>query len=150
MNSRLGMDAATKLGTHFPKEVGKVKEMTSEEREKIRAELEELHGEAIRVSSREVYEKEPAAIGVALTYLDCGCVLLRGFDKSGDIAGAPGIIESADYCTVDHAKTLERGYQAGAYNSILWKDTPEEFDRKYGNEERITIASKLFPSPEEE
>jgi len=127
-----------------------VKEMTSEEREKIGAELEEIHGEAIKVLSREVYEKEPATIGIALTYPDCGCVLLRGFDKSGDITGDPGIIESADTCTVDHAKTLEHGFQAGAYNTILWKDTPEEFDRKYGNEERIIIASRLFPLPEEE
>jgi len=119
--------------------------MTSEEREKIRADLEELHGEAIRVLSREVYEKEPAAIGLTLTYLACGCVLLRGFDKSADITGDPGIIESANSCTVDHAETLEDGYQAGDYNTILWKDTPEEFDRKYGNEERIIIASKLFP-----
>ncbi len=125
-------------------------EMNSEERENIGAELEELHGEAVRVFSGEVYEKEPAAIGLALTYLDCGCVLLRGFDKRADITGDPGIIESADSCTVDHAKTLEDGFQAGAYNTILWKDTPEEFDRKYGNEERIIIASKLFPPQEEE
>jgi len=132
------------------KEAGKVKELTSEEREKIGAELEELHGEAIRVLSREVYEKEPATIGMAITYLNCGCVLLRSFDRSGEITGDPGIIESADSCTVDHSKTLEDRYQAGAYNNILWKDTPEEFDRKYGNEERIIIASKLFPPPEEE
>ena len=125
-------------------------EMTSEEREKIGAKLEELHGEAIRVFSREVYEKEPAAIGITLTYLDCGCVLLRGFDTSAEITGDPGIIESADSCTADHAKTLKHGYQARAYNTILWKDTPEEFDRKYGNEERIIIASKLFPPQEEE
>jgi len=127
-----------------------VKEMTSEEREKIGAELEEIYGEEIKALIREVYEKEPAAIGMALTYLDCGCVLLRGFDKSGDITGEPGIIESAGTCNVDHAKTLEHGFQAGAYNTIIWKDTPEEFDRKYGNEERITIAGKLFPLPEEE
>jgi hypothetical protein len=125
-------------------------EIFNEEREKIGAELEELHGEAIRVLSREVYEKEPAAIGIALAYLDCGCVLLRGFDKSADIAGDPGIIESADSCTVDHDKTLEDGFQTGTYNTILWKDTPDEFDRKYGNEERIIIASKLFPPQEEE
>jgi hypothetical protein len=124
--------------------------MTSEEREKIRAELEELHGEAIRVLSREVFAKEPAAIGLTLTYLACGCVLLRGFDKSAQITGDPGIIESADSCTVDHVKTIEHGYQAGAYSTILWKDTPEEFDCKYGNEERIIIASKLFPPQEEE
>ena len=132
-----------------PKEAGKVKEMTSEEREKIGAELEEIYGEEIKALIREVYEKEPAAIGMALTYLDCGCVLLRSFDKSGEITADPGIIESADSCTVDHSKTLEDRYQAGAYNTILWKDTPEAFDRKYGNEERIIIASKLFPPPEE-
>ena len=127
-----------------------MQEMTSEEREKIGAELEEQHGEAIRVLSRELYEKEVATIGIALTYLDCGCVLLRGFDKSGDITGDPGIIESASSCNVDHAKTLEQAIHAGAYSTILWKDTPEEFDRKYGNEERIIIASKLFPPPEVE
>ncbi|UCG20633.1 MAG: hypothetical protein JSU80_13085 [Deltaproteobacteria bacterium] len=126
-----------------------MQEMTSEEREKIGAELEEQHGEAIRVWSRELYEKEGATIGIALTYLDCGCVLLRGFDKSGDTTGDPGIIESASSCNVDHVKTLEQAFHAGAYSTILWKDTPEEFDRKYGNEERINIASKLFPPREE-
>ena len=124
--------------------------MTSEEREKIGAQLEERHGEAIRVLSRELYATEGATIGIALTYLDCGCVLLRGFDRRGDITGDPGIIESEDSCAVDHGKTLERGIQGGVYNTILWKDTPEEFDRKYGNEERIIIASKLFPPPEVE
>ena len=127
-----------------------MQEMTSEEREKIGAELEEQHGETIRVLSRELYEKEVATTGIALTYLDCGCVLLRGFDKSGDITGDPGIIESASSCNVDHAKTLEQAIHAGTYSTILWKDTPEEFDRKYGNEERINIASKLFPLQEEE
>jgi hypothetical protein len=126
-----------------------VQEITSEEREKIGAELEEQHGEAIRVLSRELYQKEGATIGIALTYLDCGCVLLRGFDKRGDITGDPGTIESADSCNVDHAKTLEQAFHAGAYNTILWKDTPEEFDRKYGNEKRIIIASKLFPPQEQ-
>jgi hypothetical protein len=127
-----------------------VKQLTSEEREKIGAELEERHGEAIRVLSKELYEKEGGAIGIALTYLDCGCVLLRGFDKSGDITGDPETIESAVSCNVDHAKKLKHGFHVGAYNSILWKDTPEEFDRKYGNEERIIIASKLFPLQDQE
>jgi len=127
-----------------------VKELTSEEREKIGAWLEEQHGETIRVLSREVYEKEVAVIGIALTYLECGCVLLRGFDKKADITGDPGIIESADSCNIDHAKTMKHGFQTGVYNTILWKDTQEEFDRKYGNQERIILANKLFPPQEEE
>jgi hypothetical protein len=51
---------------------------------------------------------------------------------------------------VDHTVSLERVIEAGVYNSILWKDTPEEFDHKFGNEKRIEIASKLFPPPPEE
>ena len=124
--------------------------MTSEEREKIGTELEERHGEAIRVLSKEVYQKEPRAIGMAITYFDCGCVLLRAFDESADITGDPGVIESADSCKTDHAKTFKHGSEPGAYQAILWKDTPEEFDRKFGNEQRIIIARKLFPRREEE
>ena len=125
-------------------------EMSSEERERIGADLEARHGESIRALTREVYGKEPDAIGIALTYLDCKCILLRGFDKSGEITGAPEIIESPDSCNVDHANTLKHGLQAGTYNAIFWKDTPEEFDRKHGNKQRIIIASKLFPPQEEE
>ena len=127
-----------------------MKELTSEEREKIGDELEEQYGEAISALSRELYDKESATIGIALTYLDCGCLLLRGFDKSGNVTGDPGTIESASSCNVDHAKTLKQGFHPGAYNAIFWKDTPEEFDRKYGNQERIIIANKLFPPQEEE
>lgn len=123
--------------------------MTSEEREKMAAELEERHGEAIRMLSTEVYQKEPGAIGMAVTYFDCGCVLLRGFDQSADITGDPEVIVSANPCNVDHAKALKHTLQTGAYRAILWKDTPEEFDRKYGNEQRIIIARKLFPPQEE-
>ena len=124
--------------------------MTSEEREKMGAELEERHGEALRLLSTEVYQKEPRAIGVAVTYFDCGCVLLRGFDERADVTAHPGVIESADSCNIDHAKALKRDSQAVADQAILWKDTPEEFDRKYGNEQRIIIARKLFPPQEEE
>ena len=124
--------------------------MTSEEREKIGTELEERHGEAIRVLSKEVYQKEPRAIGMAITYFDCGCVLLRAFDESADITGDPGVIESADSCKTDHIKAVKHGSEAGAYQAILWKDTPEEFDRKFGNEQRIIIARKLFPPQEED
>ena len=127
-----------------------MKELTSEERAKIAAELEELHGQIIANSASESYEKEPAAIGTTLTYLDCGCVVLRPFDESGDIIGDTKILETGDPCSVDHTVSLESVIQAAAYNSILWKDAPEEFDRKYGNEKRMDIASKLFPPPSEE
>ena len=127
-----------------------MKELTWEEREKIAIELEERHGEAIKAASRKAYDKEPAAIGIALTCFDCGCLLLRSFDESGDIIGDPALLDVDDSCTVDHLKALEDPIQTGAYNSILWKDTPEEFDRKYGNEKRIDIATKLFPLEEEE
>ena len=119
-------------------------------REKIEAELQERHGDAIGALSREVYEKEPAAIGIALSYFDCGCVLLRGFDKSGDMVGDPGVIESVDSCSKDHVRVSKHGHEAGAHNTIHWKDTPEEFDRKFGNKQRIIIASRLFPPREEE
>jgi hypothetical protein len=101
-----------------------MEEITGQERERIEAELEERHGDAIGALSREVYEKEPAAIGIALSYFDCGCVLLRGFDKSGDMAGDPGVIESTDSCSKDHVKVFNYGHEAGAYNAIHWKDTP--------------------------
>ena len=127
-----------------------MKELTWEEREKIATKLEERHGEAIEAASRKAYDKEPAAIGIALTYFDCGCLLLRSFDESGDIIGDPAVVDGEGSCTVDHLKTLEDPIQTGAYNSILWKDAPEEFDRKYGNEKRIDIARKLFPPQEEE
>jgi hypothetical protein len=127
-----------------------MKEMTSQEREKIEAELQERHGDAIMALSREVYEKEPAAIGIAISYFDCRCVLLWGFDKSGDIAGDPEVIDSADSCSKNHVKVFKKGHGAAAYNAIHWKDTPEEFDRKFGNEQRVIIASRLFPPREEE
>ena len=127
-----------------------MKELTSEEREKIAAELEELHGQIIANSTNESYEKEPAAIGTTLTYLDCGCLVLRPFDEHGEIIGDSKILETGGPCSVDHTVSLESVIQAAAYNSILWKDDPEEFDRKYGNEKRIDIASKLFPPPPEE
>jgi hypothetical protein len=127
-----------------------MKELTSEERARIAAELEELHGQIIARSISELYEKEPAAIGSTLTYLDCGCLVLRPFDEDGDIIGNTKIQGTGDPCSVDHTVSLEGVIQAAGYNSILWKDVPEEFDRKYGNEKRIDIASKLFPPPPEE
>jgi hypothetical protein len=131
-------------------EAGKMKEMTSQEREKIEVELQGRHGDAIMALSSELYEKEPAAIGIAISYFDCRCVLLWGFDKSGDITGDPEVIDSADSCSKNHVKVFKKGHEAAAYNTIHWKDTPEEFDRKFGNEQRIIIASRLFPPREEE
>jgi len=127
-----------------------MKELTSEERAKIAADLAELHGQTIASSTSELYEKEAAAIGTTLTYLDCGCVVLRPFDESGDIIGDTRTLETGDPCSVDHTVSLGVVIEAAVYNSILWKDTPEEFDRKFGNEKRIEIASKLFPPPPEE
>jgi hypothetical protein len=127
-----------------------MKELTSDERAKITADLAELHGQIIANNTSELYEKEPAAIGTTLTYLDCGCVVLRPFDEHGDIVEGTKILETRDPCSVDHSVSLESVIQAAAYNSILWKDAPEEFDRKYGNEKRIDIAGKLFPPPVEE
>ena len=127
-----------------------MKELTNEERAKIAAELEELHGQIIANTAKESYEKEPAAIGTTLTCLDCGCLVLRPFDEHGELIGDIKILETGDPCSVNHSVSLESVIQAAAYNSILWKDTPEEFDRKYGNEKRIDIASKLFPPPVEE
>ena len=127
-----------------------MKELTNEERAKIAAELEELHGQIIANTTSESYEQEPEAIGTTLTYLDCGCLVLRPFDDSGDLIGDSKILETGEPCSVDHSVSLESLIQAAAYNSILWKDEPEEFDRKYGNEKRIDIASKLFPLPPEE
>jgi hypothetical protein len=127
-----------------------MKELTNEERAKIAAELEELHSQVIANSTRESYEKEPAAIGTTLTCLDCGCLVLRPFDERGDLIGDSKILETGEPCSVDHSVSLESVIQVAVYNSILWKDTPEEFDRKYGNEKRIDIASKLFPPPVEE
>ena len=127
-----------------------MKELTNEERAKIAAELEELHGQIIANTAKESYEKEPAAIGTTLTCLDCGCLVLRPFDEHGELIGDSKILETGDPCSVDHSVSLESVIQAAAYNSILWKDTPEEFDRKYGNEKRIDIASKLFPPLPEE
>jgi hypothetical protein len=127
-----------------------VKELTSEERAKIAADLEELHGQIIAESANELYEKQPAAIGTTLTYLDCGCVVLRSFDERGTSIGDSKILETAKPCSADHSVGLESLIQAAAYNSILWKDEPEEFDRKYGNEKRIDIASRLFPPAPEE
>ena len=120
--------------------------MTGEEREKMRAELEQRHGEAIRVLSTEVYEKEPGVIGVAVTYFGCGCALLRGFDDRADITGDPEVIKSADSCNVDHAKSLRQASQAGVYQEIFWKDcSPPEKKNKGSRIMRVGLRGG--PSP---
>ena len=127
-----------------------MKELTSEERARIAVELEERHGQIIASSTSALYEREPAAIGTILTYLDCGCIVLRCFDEHGDIIGDTKILGMGDPCSLDHTERLGSVIEAAVYNSILWKDAPEEFDRKFGNEKRIGIASKLFPPQQEE
>lgn len=131
-------------------EKGKMKELTMEERAKIAAELAERYGQDIATSSSELYMEEPAVIGVALAYLDCGCILLSGFEESGNFVGGPKTFATRDFCSGDHTRSLDGITQAAVYNSILWKETQEEFDRKYGNEKRIEIATKLFPPQVEE
>lgn len=121
-----------------------------EERSKIAAELENIHGQTIAAACSELYADEPATIGVALIYLDCGCVLLRGFDKSGDIVGDLKILATKDSCSIDHKERVDKSATSAIYRSIFWKDAPEEFDRKYGNETRIDIAKKLFPPQHQE
>ena len=125
----------------------KVTKLTGENRAKIAAQLEEQYGRTLEAHSNELYMQEPAVIGIALDYLACGCILLRGFDEGGDIVGNPKITVTGDSCVVDHARRLDGFSEATIYNHILWKDSPEEFDLKYGNEKRIDIASKLFPPP---
>ena len=127
-----------------------MRELSVEEREKIAADLEELLGPEIEDTIGGLYGEEPAAIGAALSYLDCGCVFLRCFDQSGELIGNLKILETRDICPTDHTKNFEEIDQTAAYNSIFWKDSNEEFDRKYGNEKRMDIASKLFPPPLEE
>ena len=127
-----------------------MKELTSEERVRIAVELEERHGQIIASSTSELYEREPAAIGTILTYLDCGWIVLRCFDERVDIIGDTKILGIGDPCSLDHTERLGSVIEAAVYNSILWKDAPEEFDRKFGNEKRIEIASKLFPPQQEE
>ena len=127
-----------------------MKELSMEEREKIAAELEKILGPEIESSIGELYGAEPAAIGVALSYLDCGCLFFRSFDQSGESIGNLKILETRDSCATDHTEDLEEIGQTAIYNSIFWKDSEQDFDRKYGNEKRIDIASKLFPPPVEE
>lgn len=127
-----------------------MRELSVEEREKIAAELEQLLGPELEDAIAELYRKEPTAIGVTLSYLDCGCVFLRCFDQSGELIENLKVLETRDSCPADHTKNLDEIGQTAVYNSIFWKDSTEEFDRKYGNEKRIDIATKLFPPPLEE
>ena len=95
-----------------------MKEVTREDRARIATELDELHGQAVETMSKDLYLEEPTAIGIALAYLDCGCVLLRGFDESGDIVGHSKISAADDSCTVDHTKILDKITASTKYSSI--------------------------------
>ncbi len=127
-----------------------MKELTNENRAKMAAELEKEHGQTIEAISSELYMEKPGVIGIAVAYLNCGCILLRGFDEDGDIVGNPKNIATLDSCTAHHPRSLNGITETAIYNSILWKDSHEEFDRKYGNEKRMDIAIKLFPLPAKE
>jgi hypothetical protein len=125
-------------------------ETTSKQRQEIAEELEKTHGQSIASVTSEMYENEPGAIGTALTYFVCGCVLLRCFDESGDIIGAFRIIPSQNSCGIDHTNKVEGGSHGAVYKSVLWRMAQEEFDRIYGNDHRVIIAHKLFPPEEDE
>ena len=120
------------------------------ERGEIAAELKEIHGAEIEGSIRELYRDELAAVGVALSYFDCGCVLLQCFDEMGELIGNPKTLEATDSCSADHTKGSRKIGPTAVYKSIFWRDSSEEFDRKHGNEKRIDIAGKLFPPQAEE
>jgi hypothetical protein len=133
------------------KDVGMFQETTTmlgastKERQQIADELEKRHGTSIEAATTEMYEKEPGAIGTALTYFACGCVLLRCFDDSGDTITTPRVVADENSCDVDHINNVEGTHHAAIYNSILWNVDQEQFDRTYGNEHRIIIARRLFP-----
>ena len=114
-------------------------------RDKMGADLEKRHGEAIVVNSDALYAEESSAIGIAVLFLDCDCVVLRGFEEDGEVVGNPRILRKNNSCGSDHAQALNGLSEIVVHRSIRWKDSQEEFDRKYGNEKRIELASKLFP-----
>jgi hypothetical protein len=120
-------------------------EASLEERGKKASKLETRHGKNIVASSAELYRENAEAIGIALEYLDCDCVVLRPFDQNGDIVTDVRVLRDEDSCQADHSGSSEGKPETTVYKNILWKDSPEEFDRKYGNDKRIEIASKLFP-----
>ena len=123
----------------------KVAELTLEERKKIVAELEERYHDKLRSSREDIYAQEPAAIGIGLWYLDCGCLVLSAFDQNGDRVSEPRVLTKEDPCKMKHGGNLDEIAEVVVHRGIQWKDNPEEFDRKYGNRRRIDIASKLFP-----
>ncbi len=119
----------------------------AEERAKKADEIKERYGGAIVNSCSDLYLQEPKAIGVAVVYFDCGCLALQGFDESAEAVGSPKILGDKESCSTSHGTA---GMSVNAiYKSVVWKDSQKEFDRKYGNQKRIEIASKLFPPPAE-
>jgi hypothetical protein len=122
-----------------------VDEASAEERAKKADEIKERYGDAIVDSCSKVYLEEPKAIGVALVYFACGCLALQGFDENAEVVGRPKILGDRESCSISHG-TAEESLDA-IYKNVVWKDSQAEFDRKYGNQERVEIASKLFPPP---
>ena len=103
-------------------------------RDKMAADLEKRYGEAIVVNSDALYAEESSAIGVAVLFLDCDCVVLRGFQEDGEVVGNPRILRKNGSCGSNHAQQLNGISKSVVHRSIRWKDGREEFDRKYGNE----------------
>jgi hypothetical protein len=127
-----------------------MKELSIEEKMKIASELENRYGQSIASNSDDLYLEQPAAIGIALAVLSCECLLLRAFDQDGDVISGPKVLKEETSCATDHAKGLNRITETTIYGNILWRDSRDEFDRKYGNEKRLAIAGKLFPPPTED
>ena len=121
-------------------------ENRAEERLKKATEIRERYGDAIVDSCTDLYLEEPTTIGVALQYLDCGCLTLQGFDENAEVVGILKFLGNKESCTIPHTAGEVSG-DAIIHKSVVWKDSQEEFDRRYGNIKRIEIANKLFPPP---
>ncbi|MBW1981179.1 MAG: hypothetical protein JRJ12_08145 [Deltaproteobacteria bacterium] len=115
------------------------------ERQQKEAELRAKHGKTLLAGTRQLYEAYPAAVGVAVLFLECSCLVLRPFDQNGRIVGEARLFALPGHCSADHLSTLDEAMQSAPYKALLWRDQPEEFDQKYGNDRRVEIASKLFP-----
>jgi hypothetical protein len=127
-----------------------MKELSREEKTKIATELENRYEQSIASNCDDLYREQPAAIGVALACLSCECLLLRAFDQDGTVISEPRILKEGNACGIDHANSLNGITESTIYGNILWRDTTDEFDRKFGNEKRVDLAGKLFPPQVEE
>jgi hypothetical protein len=125
-----------------------VDENRAEESLNKATEIRERYGDAIVDGCIDLYHEEPTAIGVALHYYDCGCLTLQGFDENAGVVGILKVLGDKESCTISHTAGEVSGN--AIYKSVVWKDSQEEFDRRYGNIKRIEIANKLFPPPVKE